>query len=811
MANNEESRTPGPGPRAFGGPGGRGAMPGQKAKDFKSASKRLFKELTRYRVIIVIALITAIVGAILTISAPNQLSKITDEVSNGLVVNSTNMEAVKNGIAVNLTSDEMKSSISEIIGLEFTQKDIDKISNSSSISSEDKEKFTEIMKSMNEAKQKANELESIKNDEYEETEFSPLKFISEIPESVLRALLMDSTYNGINITVEDKIVLIQNMGRLYIANMTNLEVPESMKTILFKEFEVEGKKITIEDQYEFVTKISTVTNFSDVNQLYGKIMELPTTLQDLFKPVMNMDKIKSITIFVASMYLLSALFSYIQSIEMTNVSNKFAKDLRGRISRKINKLPLKYFDKHQTGDILSRVTNDVDTIAQSMNQSLGSLVTSITLFIGSTVMMFFTNGVMAFTAICASLIGFIGMSQILKRSQKYFVARQEELGKLNGHIEEIYSGLNIVKAYNGREKADKEFDKLNQSVCNCNRKSQFLSGLMQPLMHFIGNFGYVAVCIVGALLTMNEKISFGVIVAFIVYVRLFTNPLSQIAQALTSLQTTAAASERVFEFLDEEEMDAQNNITKVLDKNSVKGKIEFKNVYFQYDNNDKPTIYDFTATANPGQKIAIVGPTGAGKTTMVNLLMKFYNINSGDILIDGVSTKDLSRENIHDLFTMVLQDTWLFEGTIKENIVYNLKNVKDERVEEVCKEVGLHHFIKTLPNGYDSLLSESDSVSAGQRQLLTIARGMIEDSPFLILDEATSNVDTRTEELVQEAMDKLAEGKTSFIIAHRLSTIKNADLILVMKNGNIIEQGNHEELIAKNGAYAELYNSQFEL
>ena len=426
-------------------------------------------------------------------------------------------------------------------------------------------------------------------------------------------------------------------------------------------------------------------------------------------------------------------------------------------------------------------------------------------------MMFVTNWILAITAIVASLIGFIGMILILKKSQKYFVARQENLGNLNGHIEEVYSGLNVVKAYNGRKKADEEFDKLNQKVCDSNRKSQFFSGLMMPIMNFIGNFGYVAVCIVGALLAADGSISFGVIVAFITYVRLFTSPLSQIAQAMTSLQSTAAASERVFEFVDEEEMTNQSNITKTLDRKNVKGKIEFKNVVFQYDNNDKPTIKDFTATALPGQKVAIVGPTGAGKTTMVNLLMKFYNINSGDIKIDGVSTKDLTRENIHDLFTMVLQDTWLFNGTIKENIIYNRKNVTDEIVKEVCKEVGLHHFIKTLPNGYDSKISDNDSVSAGQRQLLTIARGMIHDAPFLILDEATSNVDTRTEELVQKAMDKLTEGKTSFIIAHRLSTIKNADLILVMKDGNIIEQGNHEQLMTQKGFYADLYNSQFEL
>ena len=531
----------------------------------------------------------------------------------------------------------------------------------------------------------------------------------------------------------------------------------------------------------------------------------------IIMPEINMDAIKSIAISLVILYLFSAICTFIQSICMTEVANNFARSLRTRISVKINKLPLSYFDRHQSGDTLSRVTNDVDTIAQTMNQSLGTLVSNITLFLGSIIMMFYTNWIMALTAILSSLLGFMGMFAVLSKSQKYFVAKQEELGNLNGHIEEVYSGLNVVKAYNGKKESDKKFDEYNQKVCEANRKSQFLSGIMQPIMNFIGNFGYVAVCIVGALLTMNNIISFGVIIAFITYVRLFTNPLSQIAQSMTSLQSTAAASERVFEFLDEKEMADQSKINKTLDKNNVKGKIEFDNVVFQYDNNDKPTIKNFTATAEPGQKIAIVGPTGAGKTTMVNLLMKFYDINSGDIRIDGVSTKELSRENIHSLFTMVLQDTWLFEGTVKENIIYNQKNVSDERVKEVCKEVGLDHFIRTLPKGYDSYLSENDSVSAGQRQLLTIARGMIQDSPFLILDEATSNVDTRTEELVQVAMDKLTEGRTSFIIAHRLSTIKNADLILVMKEGNIVEQGNHEQLMAKNGAYAELYNSQFEL
>lgn len=552
--------------------------------------------------------------------------------------------------------------------------------------------------------------------------------------------------------------------------------------------------------------LGAILSISAPNQL----SKLTDKISEGLVAPMDMEAIKQISMFIAGIYLCSALFTYIESIAMTDVANKFAKNLRSRISIKINKLPLRFFDRNSTGDILSRVTNDVDTIAQTMNQSLSTLVSAITLFVGTIIMMFYTNWIMAITAIVSSLIGFVFMFGILGKSQKYFVARQEELGKLNGHIEEVYSGLNVVKIYNGKKQADEKFDELNKKVYEANRKSQFLSGLMHPMMNFIGNFGYVAVCIVGALLTMNDIISFGVIVAFITYVRLFTSPLSQIAQAMTSLQSTAAASERVFEFIDEEEMPSQENITKVLEKENVKGKIDFENIVFQYDNNDKPTIKNFSATAKPGQKIAIVGPTGAGKTTIVNLIMKFYDINSGDIKIDGVSTKELTRENIHELFTMVLQDTWLFDGTIRENIVYNNENVSDEQVKEVCKTVGLDHFIKTLPHGYDSKISNNDSVSSGQRQLLTIARGMMMDTPFLILDEATSNVDTRTEELVQKAMDKLAEGKTSFIIAHRLSTIKNADLILVINEGNIIEQGNHEELIKQKGFYAELYNSQFQ-
>ena len=669
---NNQRHMPGPGMHST-----------EKAKDFKSAMKRLLKELKSYQVLIYISLILAALGSILSILAPNKLSKLTDEISKGLIVNKENLE---------------------------------------------------------------------------------------------------------------------NLNKTIYASLPN-----------FKEIEIDGVTISVEDQISYMNEMKDLNESSSASELYSKIDNLPDSIKSVVKPFMDIDKIKGIATFLIILYLCSALFTYIESISMTDVSNKFANKLRSSISKKINKLPLKYFDNHAVGDTLSRVTNDVDTIAQSMNNSLATLVSAVTLFIGSIIMMFYTNWIMALTAIFSSLFGFMFMFAVLGKSQKYFAERQTELGNLNGHIEEVYSGLNVVKAYNGKNEADEKFDLYNKKVYEANRKSQFLSGLMPPMMNFIGNFGYVAVCIVGALLAMNNYISFGVIVAFIAYVRLFTSPLSQIAQAMTSFQSTAAASERVFEFIDEPEMANQDNIKKYLNKTKVKGKIEFENVTFTYDGNESPTIKGFSAKALPGEKIAIVGPTGAGKTTMVNLLMKFYDITSGDIKIDDVSINNLTRENIHELFTMVLQDTWLFNGTIKENIVYNRSNVSDEEVEKVCKIVGLDHFIKTLPNGYDSYINDNDSVSAGQRQLLTIARGMLENAPFLILDEATSNVDTRTEELVSSAMDKLTEGKTSFIIAHRLSTIKNADLILVMKDGNIIEQGNHEELMKQKGFYSELYNSQFEL
>ena len=780
--NNEENnnrpprRGPGHGPEAV-----------EKPKDFKTSISKLFKSLGSFKIFILVALILAMGGAILSLSAPNKLSDLTDEIQKGIVLNTSNLKKLTNDITDELKSDDLKNRYSEILNIKMDNETITKIMSSDDVSMTDKLSFQNSIQNMNKE--------------------NMMSTLLELPDSIQNIILESTEYKGEVISTDDKRKLLSMMTSGMDEKSLN-DIPNSIKKVLLSDSKISGQTISSEEKFEFLEKMSGLDSDKDVKKIYSKVDELPKSIKTILSPKMNMDKIKSISLLLVILYVLSALFTFIQSILMTDVANKFAKKLRSNISKKINKLPLKYFDKNLSGDIFSRVTNDVDTIAQSMNQSLASLVSSVTLFIGSIIMMFYTNYIMALTAILSSLIGFVFMIKILSKSQKYFTARQVELGKLNGHIEEIYSGLNVVKVYNGKNESDKKFDELNKRVYECNRKSQFLSGLMMPIMNFIGNFGYVAVCIVGALLVSKDMITFGVIIAFITYVRLFTNPLSQIAQGLTSLQSTAAASERVFEFLEEPELEKEN-VTKTLDKAKAKGEVEFNHVKFGYDS-DKIIIRDFNAKIKPGQKVAIVGPTGAGKTTMVNLLMRFYEINSGDIKIDGVNIKDLSRENIHDLFTMVLQDTWLFNGTVKENILYNNENVTDEEVIDVCKKVGVHHFIKTLPNGYDSVLSDIDSVSSGQRQLLTIARGMIDHKPLLILDEATSNVDTRTEELVQKAMDKLSEGKTSFIIAHRLSTIKNADLILVMKDGNIIEQGNHDELIKENGFYANLYNSQFD-
>ncbi len=548
-----------------------------------------------------------------------------------------------------------------------------------------------------------------------------------------------------------------------------------------------------------------------VLQLLGpdKLSQIAAELEKgLLGGSIDLDAIIKVAGVLIFMYASSWFLSLAQQWIMATLTQRVSKSMRGDISRKINRLPMWYYNRNSTGDVLSRVTNDVDTIGQSLNQSVANLVSQCVLFVGSLVMMLITNTVMALTAVAATLIGFVLMMLIMSRSQKYFTRQQRALGAINGHIEEIFSGHTVVKAYNGEAQAAETFDKLNSDLRNSAFRAHCLSGLMMPLMTFIGNFAYVAVCIVGGTLAMNGSIDFAVIVAFVMYVRYFTQPLNQISQSMQSMQSAAAAGERVFEFLEAEEMaDESGKETKLT---AAEGRVEFEHVKFGYEDTDKTVIHDFSAEAKPGQKIAIVGPTGAGKTTMVNLLMRFHELQGGEIRIDGVPTSAMTRESVHAQFCMVLQDTWLFEGTIRENLVYNTEGVSEEKMRRACKAVGLDHFIRTLPHGYDTVLNDQVNLSQGQKQQLTIARAMIADKPMLILDEATSSVDTRTELKIQNAMDELMKGRTSFVIAHRLSTIKNADLILVMNNGDIVESGTHAELLAKGGFYAELYNSQFE-
>ena len=547
-----------------------------------------------------------------------------------------------------------------------------------------------------------------------------------------------------------------------------------------------------------VCQIITPNLISDLTELIAGAIKIGVQI--------DLHSVTTTALTILILALISALLGYFQHFIMATATQKIVFKFRKDIAGKINRLPLKYFDTHLYGDTLSRITNDVDTIGQSLNQSVASLFSNIILFVGVVIAMFVTQWIMAFTVIVATLLGFSIMLIFLTKSQKYFNLQQKSLADMNAHIEEVYSGHNVVKLFNAEKEKGGEFTAINKKLYSSAWKSQFLSGAMMPIMNFVGNFAFVAVCVVGAVLVSTGMIGLGPIAAFMIYARMFANPLSQIAQSLTSLQSTSAASNRVFEFLEEEELEDESGKTKVL--TNVKGDIEFDHVKFGY-NKDRIIIHDFSVKVKAGQKVAIVGPTGAGKTTLVNLLMRFYEINSGDIKIDGVSTKDLTRENIHDLFGMVLQDTWLFQGTIKENLRYNKDHVTDGEIVDACKSVGVDHFIQTLPQRYDTVIDDSVNLSAGQKQLLTIARTMIANNPMLILDEATSSVDTRTEELIQKAMDKLMEGRTSFIIAHRLSTIKNADIILVLKDGDVIEKGNHEELMAKGGFYADLYNSQF--
>ena len=547
---------------------------------------------------------------------------------------------------------------------------------------------------------------------------------------------------------------------------------------------------------------------SSIITVYGptKIKEITNLISDGLMTGIDLEAVSSIASFLVILYVLGIILNYTQAYIFSTSIQHFSQRLRKAIAEKINRLPLGYFDRHSQGDTLSRVTNDVDTAAQSLNQSLGTVISASFLLIAVLITMFDMNWILALVTVVSTLIGFVFVSVFMGKSQGFFKSQQQDLAAVNGYVEEMYSGHNVVTSYNAIESTKEEFAKLNLRLYDSIWKSQFISGIRMPIMIFIGNFSYVLVIIVGAALALNGHISIGIIVAFMAYVRIFSQPLSQIAQGITSLQQASAAMGRVFEFLDEEEMADESHKDRQL--SNMKGEVVFDQVFFGYTP-ERTIIHDFSATAHAGQKIAIVGPTGAGKTTIVNLLMKFYEIDKGSIRIDGVDTKAMKRSEVHDAFSMVLQDTWLFEGTIRDNLIYNQTGISDERMMEASKAVGIHHFIMTLPDGYDTILDDTVTLSVGQKQLLTIARALLKDAPLLILDEATSSVDTRTEELIQKAMDRLIEGRTSFVIAHRLSTIRNADLILVMKDGNIIEQGNHEELMAQGGFYADLYNSQF--
>ena len=780
------------------GPGGPPAH-GEKPKDLIGTWKKLLGYCHKYTAVFIIAILCACAGTVLTLAGPDKLSDMTDTITAGIAPDTERMEEISITVSDNISANMEKIITNITAGIsdkKIMQEKMTSIMMSPDISIEDKAELQKVFATVG-----------------ENTDGTViLSKLSELPDSVLSILFNDISVNGINIPSKDQIDTLKILETLDTEDKSSVQkviphIPATVNSALYTDVNYDGVTITAEDQREMMELLNNL-NTEDHEALLGAIDKLPESIYNLIKPSIDMEKIVRIGLTLVLFYLLSYILSATQGFIMATVTQKISKKMRSDISKKINRLPMWFYNKTTTGDVLSRVTNDVDTIGQSLNQSIGNLITSVILFVGCLIMMLITDRWMTLTAIVSSLIGFVFMFAIMGKSQKYFTRQQKHLGEINGHIEEIYAGHTVVKAYNGEEEAQKTFNEMNKNLRDSGFKAQCLSGLMMPIMSFIGNFGYVAVCVVGGAMALDGKIGFGVIVAFMMYVRYFTQPLSQIAQSVQSLQSAAAAGERVFEFLEAEEMADETG--KINDLGKIKGEIEFKNVKFGYEDSDNTIIHNFSAIAKPGQKIAIVGPTGAGKTTMVNLLMRFHEIQDGQILIDGIPTNNITREAVHSQFCMVLQDTWLFEGTVRENLVYCTEGVSNEKIKQACKAVGLHHFIRTLPNGYDTVLNDQVNLSQGQKQQLTIARAMIADKPMLILDEATSSVDTRTEQQIQSAMDKLMENRTSFVIAHRLSTIKNADLILVMKDGNIIENGNHEDLLEKGGFYAELYNSQFE-
>lgn len=716
-----------------------------KPKDLVGTWKKLLGYCRRYLAVFMIAILCAAAGTVLTLIGPDKLSEMTDTITAGITPNTEALTELTEAVSENASANMQEVSTAIAANLQSSTPKAISV-NGSEISLADQLQTLSLLSGV------------------EDPDAATMQdAMAQLPDAVTAALYSDVTIDGQTISAADQ--------RAAMEIMSGIDPEES------------------EDALEAMDN-------------------LPDSVYSLIAPSIDMDKVQRIGFILVTFYALSYLFSAIQGWITAGVTQRVSQQLRGDISRKINRLPMAFYNRTSTGDILSRVTNDVDLISQSLNQSIGNLITSVILLFGSLLMMLITNLWMTLTAILASLLGFVVMFAIMDRSQKYFARQQRHLGALNGHIEEMYTGHTVVKAYNGEAAAQQTFDEMNDKLRESGFRAQTLAGMMMPVMTFVGNLGYVAVCVVGGAMALNDMISFGVIVAFMMYVRYFTQPLSQIAQAVQSLQSAAAAGERVFEFLEAEEMPDESG--KKSDIGAVQGTVDFDHVRFGYEGTDKIVIHDFSAHAKPGQKIAIVGPTGAGKTTMVNLLMRFHDIQSGEIRIDGVPTNEMTREAVREQFCMVLQDTWLFEGTLRENLIYCTENVSDEKMIAACKAVGLDHFIRTLPKGYDIVVGDQLSLSQGQKQQLTIARAMIADKPMLILDEATSSVDTRTEQQIQSAMDKLMENRTSFVIAHRLSTIRNADLILVMNHGDIVESGTHEELLAKGGFYADLYNSQFE-
>lgn len=716
-----------------------------KPKDLVGTWKKLLGYCRRYLAVFMIAILCAAAGTVLTLIGPDKLSDMTDTITAGITPNTEALTELTEAVSENAAANMQEVSAAIAANLQSSTPKAITV-NGSEISLADQRQTLSLLSGV------------------EDPDAATMQeTMAQLPDAVTAALYSDVTIDGQTISAADQ--------RAAMDIMSGIDPEES------------------EDALEAMDK-------------------LPDSVYSLIAPSIDMDKVQQIGFILVTFYALSYLFSAIQGWITAGVTQRVSQQLRGDISRKINRLPMAFYNRTSTGDILSRVTNDVDLISQSLNQSISNLITSVILLFGSLLMMLITNLWMTLTAILASLLGFVVMFAIMGRSQKYFARQQRHLGALNGHIEEMYTGHTVVKAYNGEAAAQQTFDEMNDKLRESGFRAQTLAGMMMPVMTFVGNLGYVAVCVVGGAMALNDMISFGVIVAFMMYVRYFTQPLSQIAQAVQSLQSAAAAGERVFEFLEAEEMPDESG--KKNDIGEVQGTVDFDHVRFGYEDTDKIVIHDFSAHAKPGQKIAIVGPTGAGKTTMVNLLMRFHDIQSGEIRIDGVPTNEMTREAVREQFCMVLQDTWLFEGTLRENLIYCTENVSDEKMIAACKAVGLDHFIRTLPKGYDTVVGDQLSLSQGQKQQLTIARAMIADKPMLILDEATSSVDTRTEQQIQSAMDKLMENRTSFVIAHRLSTIRNADLILVMNHGDIVESGTHEELLAKGGFYADLYNSQFE-